>query len=184
MPKMRITVSDDGGPVRGRLGVLASPGPHKGERFVHVAIGALDLSVDGGDEIAAARCQAIASEFHRMALELLRPVHMIADERPADELKGAAAAAAIAGALERPRQALDARAHLGDGDGAAREAGALERTPDRVLEHGRADAERQGLDVVPIGGPVLEGGHRITGIPDPDPLEHAITKADVDGGQS
>jgi len=197
MPKLQITVTDDAGPVVGRLGVHCSPGPQNGERFVHVRIGGLDLSVAGSDEIAAERCQAIASEFHRMALELLRPsvsreeriraldvarderrrdreagrpVHTIADERPGDELQGSAAASAISVALERPRQALDARAHAGEGEDAALEAGAS------------AVGDGSG-DPLPAFDPTLEregAGHRLTGIPDPDPREPVMTKGEID----
>ncbi len=73
---MKITITDDAGALEGR--VRTGDG---GERFAFVRIGALDLSIDGYDEAAAERCQAIAAEFHRIALELLRPAPVGEAER-------------------------------------------------------------------------------------------------------
>lgn len=158
---LTLTVHDTGGPVRGRLSVNASPGPHNGERAVFVDIGGLDLFVDGSDEIAATRCQEIAAEFHRMAGELLPQIgdvgavaprrylgdgvyvafdvstlnvilttedglratnRIVLEPEVLDALGNFAREAIYA---RQRREPLDARAHAGDGDGAAREAGAV-----------------------------------------------------------
>ena len=97
-----INAVDDGGAVRGRVFRMTG-----GDRFALVQIGGIDLTVDGYDDAAAERCQAIASEFHRMALELLLP---------ARELSGAEAGDAAGEALSNRARALEARqAPAGEG---------------------------------------------------------------------
>jgi hypothetical protein len=109
-----VRVGDGGGPIRFRT-VEMQEGDHAGERFAMVAIGPLEIAVDEYGEIAAERCQAIAEAFHGAALELLR----------GPGLNAARALAATAGdartVAREARQALDARAHAGDGEGALRE---------------------------------------------------------------
>lgn len=67
----KISVVDDGGPVRGRLSVNVAPGLGNGDASAIVVIGELEIRVAGVEELAAERCRAIAAEFRRMALELL-----------------------------------------------------------------------------------------------------------------
>jgi len=119
----KITIVDDGGPVRARLSVNVAPGLGHGDATALVAIGELEIRVAFVDRLAAERCQAIAAEFQRIALELLP-------------------------------QRLDSRAHLGDGDGAAREARAF-------VDDIRADRFVEGLAVTQrYHGEILIGNDR------------------------
>jgi len=76
MANMKITITDDGGKIEGRVRTLLG---EEGERFAFVSIGALDLSIAGYDEAAAERCHAIALAFHQVAVALLRPAPALGD---------------------------------------------------------------------------------------------------------
>lgn len=66
MPICRVRITDDGGPIVGRLAVLLPD-----DAFGVIKIGDVELRIAGVGDECAERCRMLAGEFERLRLELL-----------------------------------------------------------------------------------------------------------------